>query len=168
MRAQASGFTLIEVLIALVIVALAAAAAMEAVSGAADEATRLRDRSFAQWIALNQIAEQRLQTTRPANGETKGTVEFAGQRWEWKQIIQPMELNGLRRLDVSVRPVSAGTDTPNYLVTATGVLGAAVAAPKGDEPDWEPAGAPQGPQAPQGPNGNPNAPGTPVAPRTGT
>ena len=162
------GFTLIEVLVALIIVALAAAASMEAVSGAADSVTILRDRSFAQWIALNRITEQRVAATPPADGDSDGVVDFGGRRWQWHQTIERLALAGLRRIDVSVRlapdAVAAGTADnagKNYLVSVTSVLGTAVAVPRGDTPDWEPVGGPPG-------AGNPNAPLAPTPPATGT
>ncbi len=158
------GFTLIEVLIALVIVALAAAAAMEAVSGAADTTVSLRDRSFAQWIALNRIAEQRVEAAPASSGETKGEVEFAGRRWQWRQTSEPLALASLRRIDVSVRLAGLATATPsaesdqNYLVTVTGVLGSDVAAPRGDTPDWEPVAPPAGTPNPNSNPANPTVP----------
>ncbi len=165
---RARGFTLIEVLVALIIVALAAAASMEAVSGAADTVAVLRERSFAQWIALNRITEQRVAATPASDGASEGVVEFAGRRWEWRQNIEPLALAGLRRIDVSVRlaPEAGAAGTvdsagKNYLVTATSVLGTAVAVPRGDTPDWEPVGGPPG-------QGNPNAPLAPTPPATGT
>ncbi len=166
--ARARGFTLIEVLVALIIVALAAAASMEAVSGAADTVAVLRERSFAQWIALNRIIEQRVAATPPSDGASDGVVDFAGRRWEWRQNIERLALPGLRRIDVSVRLAPDGGPAgavdsagKNYLVTATSVLGTAVAVPRGDTPDWEPVGGPPGP-------GNPNAPLAPSPPATGT
>lgn len=165
---SARGFTLIEVLVALIIVALAAAASMEAVSGAADAASVLRERSFAQWIAFNRITEQRVAATPPADGDSDGVVEFAGRRWQWHQHIERLALAGLRRIDVSVRlaPESAPAGAAdgaakNYLVTATSVLGAAVAVPRGDTPDWEPVAGPPS-------QGSPNAPQAPTPPATGT
>jgi general secretion pathway protein I len=164
----ARGFTLIEVLVALIIVALAAAASMEAVSGAADTVTVLRERSFAQWIALNRITEQRVAASPPADGDSDGVVDYAGRRWEWHQKIERLALAGLRRIDVSVRLAQEAGATStvaggekSYLVTASSVLGTAIAAPRGYTPDWEPAGAPPG-------AANPNAPLAPSPPATGT
>ena len=55
-RARARGFTLIEVLVALVIVAIGMAAVLGALSSSANTLSFLRDKTFAQWVALNQIA----------------------------------------------------------------------------------------------------------------
>jgi type II secretion system protein I len=57
---SSGGFTLVEVLVALVVVALGLAALMVAVQGAARTSGYLRDKTLAQWIALNRIAEVRI------------------------------------------------------------------------------------------------------------
>lgn len=169
-RSLARGFTLIEVLVALVIVALAAAAAMEAITGAAGNIGRLRERSFAQWLALNRIAELRTQATPPANGTNNSTVEFAGSRWELREEVSVADATvGLRRIDVSVRPTDiavpaiAGAQDESYTITLSGVLGNSVAPPSGNLPDWEPAPQQSGPQQP----GQPQQPGPPSQPGGG-
>jgi general secretion pathway protein I len=152
------GFTLIEVLVALVVVAMASAAVLEAISGAADNANWLRERSFAQWVALNRIAEQRLATTPPSDGKSQGEVDFAGRRWRWQQVIEAPNEFGLRRIEVSVRELLAASGANNdddenasFTASVSGIIGIAIAAPTGDDPDWEPAG----PGSPGGPGGNP-------------
>jgi prepilin-type N-terminal cleavage/methylation domain-containing protein len=59
------GFTLVEVLVALLVIALGLAALMVAVQGAARTSGYLRDKTLAQWIALNRIAEVRLTLNKP-------------------------------------------------------------------------------------------------------
>ncbi len=145
-RARSRGFTLIEVLVALVIVAAGCAALLAALNSAARSTTYLRDKTFAQWIAGNRIVETRLATAPPSDGRTTGDVEYAGSRWQWQQIIAATELPGVRRIDVSVRPLeTAAVDEPeaggDWTATVSGVLGAALAAPNGALPDWEPAPA---------------------------
>jgi general secretion pathway protein I len=176
-RSPAGGFTLIEVLVALVIVALAAAAAMEAITGAAGNIGRLRERSFAQWLALNRIAELRTQATPPANGTNTATVEFAGARWELREDVSVFNATfGLRRIDVSARPALATTPSSatsadkddSFTVTMSGVLGTAVAPPSGNLPDWEPAPQQSGPQQQPGAQPPPQPGGRlPVTPPPG-
>ena len=62
MRAPGSsrGFTLVEVLVALTVVALGLTALMVAVSGTARTSGYLRDKTIAQWIALNRLTQVRL------------------------------------------------------------------------------------------------------------
>ena len=54
------GFTLIEVLVALAIVAIGMAAVLGTLTSSANTVVYLRDKTFANWVALNQIAQLRL------------------------------------------------------------------------------------------------------------
>ncbi|HET7755806.1 MAG TPA: type II secretion system minor pseudopilin GspI [Steroidobacteraceae bacterium] len=159
---RARGFTLIEVLVALAIVAIGMAAVLETLTSAADTVVYLRDKTFANWIALNQIALQRLAGQQPAQGESDGDVDFAGRKWHWQQEVTGAQLPGVARIDVSVRPAGVEADKDrNWYATLSGIWGDAVGAPRGDLPDWgsqllavPAAGAP----------GTPTAPGTPAGP----
>src|SRR5271154_6749398 len=87
-RPRERGFTLIEVLVALAIVAIGMAAVLGALTSSASTVLYMRDKTLAQWIALNHIAEQRLQMTpgqAPQTGNSDGDVDYAGQKWHWRQ-----------------------------------------------------------------------------------
>ena len=158
MSAVSRGFTLVEVLVALVIVAAGAAALMSALNTAAASAGYLRDRTFAQWVGTNRIVETRLKTTPPQNGRTEGQIEFGGQRWAWREQITDAQVPGLRRIDVSVRPIVGAPPPPDkepdWTATVSGAISRDVALADGTMPDWEPP--------PAAPSGNP--PATPGAP----
>ncbi|MET0292795.1 MAG: type II secretion system minor pseudopilin GspI [Steroidobacteraceae bacterium] len=167
MRAQ-RGFTLLEVLVALVIVAFGMGALMATLTSAADAVGHLRDKSFAEWIALNRISELRLGLTAPSVGESTGTTEYAGQRWTWSQNVTRLDIAAVIRIDVSVkRAETAGDDAP-MLATATGFIGGSLdrARKGGVAPvDW--SGAAWEVQAAQDkaasnpqPGANPSNPGT--------
>ena len=72
------GFTLIEVLVALAIVAIGMAAVLGALTSSANTVSYLRDKTFAQWVALNQIATLRLSGQMTATGNSDGNTDFAG------------------------------------------------------------------------------------------
>jgi general secretion pathway protein I len=121
------GFTLIEVLVALVIVALGMSALLETLGSAADTAGWLRDKTFAQWIAFNQLATQRLSGTLPSDGTTDGELDYAGRHWRWRQIVTDMGFPGLFRIDVMVEPADTSTvDEKGWMATVTGAMGDAV------------------------------------------
>ena len=61
---RSNGFTLIEVMVALVIVSLALAGVAASMGQMIDTANTMRDRTFASWIAQNKIAEMRLAGSR--------------------------------------------------------------------------------------------------------
>ena len=123
------GFTLIEVLVALVIVAVGVAAVMSSLASAAASTDRLRSRAFAEWVAANRIVETRLEPEFPAIGESTGEVTQGGRRWVWTQRIERTALDGVVQIVVSVR--EADTADTDWLATLRGARGRDVA-PAGD------------------------------------
>lgn len=119
--AESHGFTLIEVVVALAIVAIGMLAAFRAVTQTASNAAYLRDRSFAAWIASDLIAEMRLSGQMPSVDETRGQVEFANQEWRWRRVVVETEVAGLRQVRVQVRRASDPDDAS--LAEVVGVLG---------------------------------------------
>jgi general secretion pathway protein I len=140
--ARAHGFTLIEVLAALVIVALGMLGAIQAVTQSARNGTYLREKTLAHWIAMNVITEQRLQPSAPDVSEASDEVEFAGQRWIWKMTVTQTSVESMRRMDVSVRPADAPED--RSLATVTGFYGEAIAPASAAPLSWTSTQAPGG------------------------
>jgi general secretion pathway protein I len=158
----ARGFTLIEVLAALVIVALGMLGVIEAVTQSARNGAYLREKTLAHWIALNVITETRLQQEAPEVAESSADVEFAGQRWRWSMQVTQTQVTSLRRMDVSVRPADAPDSSA--LATVTGFYGTAIGAAGGSRLDWNGAGMPGGADEDEdgddsGKPANPGAPG---------
>src|ERR1035441_9158692 len=86
--AHVRGFTLIEVLVALVIVAFGMAAVLAALSAAAGSLGALGEKTLAQWVALNQVADVRLNLQPPQTGTTEGDVKSFGNgdcHWRWEE-----------------------------------------------------------------------------------
>jgi general secretion pathway protein I len=132
------GFTLIEVLVALAIVTIGMAAVLGALTSSADTVAYLRDKTFANWVALNEIALVRISGQLPAPGKSDGDVDLAGRKWHWHQEVNTTQVPGMVRMDVSVRPAgvdSSGSDRGWY-ATLSGMSGDAVGLPRGDLPDW--------------------------------
>ena len=74
----ASGFTLVEILVALAVLAVALTAGMRAVAQSADAATLLKQRTLALWVAQNRLAWAQLEAPWPAVGERNGSAVQAG------------------------------------------------------------------------------------------
>ena len=133
-RRRTQGFTLIEVLAALVIVALGMLGVIQAVTQTARNGTYLREKTLAHWIAMNVITERRLLAAPPDVAESSDDVEFAGQRWRWTMTVTQTEVESLRRMEVSVRP--ADRPDSEALVTVTGFYGTAIGAVGGGTLPW--------------------------------
>ena len=95
-------FTLIEVIVALFIVALGMGALLSTLTSSAGNIEHLRDKSFAEWVALNRLSTVRLARPLPVAGNSKGEEEFAGSKWYWRQEVTDTATAGLRRIEVSV------------------------------------------------------------------
>ena len=116
-----AGFTLIEVLVAIVIAALGLAAVLSVVTNSARDATYLRDKTLASWIGLNQITLVRISNSLPSVDKTSGDVEFANGKWKWQQTVTQTEVPGMRRLDVAVRHAEDPENSP--VATVSGFVG---------------------------------------------
>ncbi len=114
------GFTLIEVLVALAIVAVALAAGMRALAQSADGAISLKARTLALWVAQNQLAQAQLANPPPSSGINDGDAIQAGMRFLWRQTIAATPNPAFRKIDI----VIADPGVPDYaLARLTGYLG---------------------------------------------
>lgn len=118
-RRASSGFTLIEVMVALTIVALSLTAVTASISQMIDAAQAMRDRTYASWIAQNRIAELRLADSTPEVGASNGEVQYANTDWSWRAVVSETGVDDLYRIDVAVS--LAGSD--DVVRTVTGFVG---------------------------------------------
>ncbi len=103
------GFTLIEILIALVVVSIALAAATTARTHATSNANHLRDKMLAHWVAENRLTEIRIAKEFPAIGsEQSDDVEMGKIDWQWKQTVEKTDDVNLRRITISVYRAESG------------------------------------------------------------
>ena len=108
-----------EVLVAMTILSLGLLGAFTVASGVSTSALQLQDKTYAQWVAMNKIAETRLQTGWPATGKSDGEAEMAGRTWHWVMEIKNTEDQDVRRLEVAVRPeTEKDSKAPTVLVTS--------------------------------------------------
>ena len=109
-RQRLQGFTLLEVLIALAVLALAMGAVIKATSDYTSNQSYLRDRTLAMWVARNVLVEYQVKGEWLSVGERKGTREMGNQEWRWLARISQTEEAELRRLDVEVYPLDSDDD----------------------------------------------------------
>ncbi len=114
-RARAAGFTLVEVLVAVAIVAMAVTGILVAMMRQIDGTAYLRDKMFASYVAQNRM-ELALLTNANSNqlpSETlTGEEEMAGRKWYWRAQPRDIKQPGVTQLAISVSDVEGKDATP--------------------------------------------------------
>ena len=87
-RTANHGFTLIEILVALVILAIALAALMDSMNTVARNGVALQERTLALWIAEDVLNESRIANNWPATGITNGKHKLDDKNWPWQLDIE--------------------------------------------------------------------------------
>jgi general secretion pathway protein I len=157
------------------VVAMGLAALMITVGSTARTSGYLRDKTLAQWIALNRITEVRLNLTKFGQNTDTGEVYFANRTWHYDTRYFDTTIATLKRIVVRVYAGDAKTKG-NPIDEATGFLGSAIAAPGSSNVDWTlgstvataGGGATPGTPATPGSPSTPATPGTPGTPVTVT
>lgn len=129
------GFTLIEVVVAIAIVALGMMAVSRVVHDTVNNSAYLRDRTLATWIADNRLVEMRLARELPSVDETEGELDYANQRWIWTATVSQTQVEDLRRIDIRVR--RAEDDEEGALAQVTGFAGAVVMSTPPSATSWK-------------------------------
>ena len=106
------GFTLIEILVALAIIAVALTAGMRALAQSADSATALKARTLALWVAQNRLAAAQVATPWPALGTYRGEAAQAGAAFQWRETVTTTPNPAFRKIEISVME----PERPDYLV----------------------------------------------------
>ena len=114
------GFTLLEVLIALLVLALALLALSRTAANQVDTFGALRERTIAGWLAADVLAHTRLATPFPAIGTSDGRRRFGGRDWRYDVVVQGTPVTSIRRIDVRVY---APEDPKSPIATLTGFGG---------------------------------------------
>jgi general secretion pathway protein I len=119
MKRGSRGFTLLEVLIALVIVTLAVSALLGTVTSSASNVIYLKEKTVAEWVALNRLTEIRISQQFPDKGRRTGNAEMAGMRWQWEEEVTELPVKGMFRIEIRVRPTGEFVDDSRKVPTTT-------------------------------------------------
>ncbi|MCY4426914.1 MAG: type II secretion system minor pseudopilin GspI [Halieaceae bacterium] len=125
MKTKAQGFTLVEVMVALIIAALLLPALVMSFANQADGIGYLRDKSVAQWVAANELTRLRMDwqvTQLIFQGQREGQSSMAGRDWYWWVSSSETDVEDFYRIDVRVALTETENEQPLY--TLTGFLSA--------------------------------------------
>lgn len=128
------GFTLIEVLAALIIVSIGMLAVIQAVTQTVSNSAYLRDKAIAHWVAMNKLTEVRLANTALSNDETSGDSEMAGRKWRWRMAVSTTDVSSMQRIVINVAPES--DDEKASIASVTGFISTAIAPAGSTRVNW--------------------------------
>lgn len=121
-RRDPEGFTLVEVMVALAVVAVALPALMLALNQQIDGTAYLRDKSLANMVAANKLEEIRLiskATQSLPTGEGSGVRELADREWYWWRESTPQPDNpNFYRVEIRVAQEEELGDEPLITLVA--------------------------------------------------
>lgn len=129
-----AGFTLIEVMVALVIVSLGMMAVNTQLNNYAVTSIYIEEKTLASWIATNVVTELGLQQTWPSIGDSEREVEFGGRLWHVRVEVSETEVDNLRRVDVEVGPA----ERPDQVLHTVSGLVEPPPPPGFAPPRWQP------------------------------
>ncbi|MCK4704248.1 MAG: type II secretion system minor pseudopilin GspI [Gammaproteobacteria bacterium] len=117
-KAFNKGFTLIEVLIAMVIIAVALGAIMSASGNQASQTGYLKHKTLAHWVAMNEMTLLMIDEAWPSIGEKNGSTSMVNRDWFWSRTVSKADEEGNARKVVF--QVFASEKRDSSLATLTG------------------------------------------------
>lgn len=120
LRHRQRGFTLMEMLVAVGVLAIALGAIIGNGAQYANNAAGLRDKSIALFVARNRMAELELGNAWPALGKANEDVELGDVKWTWRTEVKATQDPSLRRIDIRVE--KKGDKRATAYATLTGFL----------------------------------------------
>lgn len=116
------GFTLIEVLVAVAILALALSVFVSGGSRYADHARHIQDKSLALWVARNRLVEYQVAEHWPDTGIGDGSVEMGGREWAWQSEIGESPDPAVRRAEIRVFRIVGDEPEAEPIARLTGFI----------------------------------------------
>ncbi|MBA3536958.1 MAG: GspI family T2SS minor pseudopilin variant LspI [Tatlockia sp.] len=109
LKSKKSGFTLIEVLLALAIIAIALTALLKATAQNVSNTQRLKEKSISHWIAMQGVAMVQLNLVQiPDNQEITKVTSMLGQRWYWRASLSTTPIKSMQQITIRVSKNQAG------------------------------------------------------------
>ena len=97
------GFTLLEVLIAMVIFGTTVTFLLRNINEQQRAHSEIGIKTIAHWVAMNKMAETRMDKQWPSIGVTRGEIEMRERNWYWLQTVSKTTEAKLRQIEIEVR-----------------------------------------------------------------
>lgn len=121
---QSNGFTLLELLFALAVFAIAALALLQMEGASIARTADLDQRLLREIVAQNMAAEILTDPAPPAAGSATGTIENAGRKFQWTRTVAPLPDYGVLGVTLSVRETPPGSGSQAFTLDFTRLPGA--------------------------------------------
>lgn len=110
------GFTLIEVLLALAIIAIALTALLKATASNVANTHRIKEKTISHWIAVQGVSMIQLGLLPvKSNEEITQVTTLLGQRWYWRAKLSATGIDSLHKITIRVSKNQAGPfESPLY------------------------------------------------------
>ncbi len=116
-RKKTAGFTLIEVMVALTIIAISLGALLNTSGAQARNTGYLKQKTLAHWVAVNELTQIRLAKEFPDLGDAKGSTTMANKDWYWTRTTKATEDKDARQITFTLY---ADKDRTKNLTTLIG------------------------------------------------
>lgn len=113
---SARAFTLLEVLVSLIILAVGLTAAITSTIEITRNSSYLKEKTLAHWVAQNVLAERELDTLAPRNKPLQGEMSMSDTTWRWQITLTDTPNPRIKAVNVTVKP----GDGDFTLATVTG------------------------------------------------
>ena len=101
--ARHKGFTLIEVLLALAVIAIALTALLKATAQSVAHTQRIKEKSISHWVAMQGVAAIQLGLiSPPLNQEITEVTKMLGQRWYWRAELFSTPIKSMQKISITV------------------------------------------------------------------
>ncbi|MDP3704488.1 MAG: GspI family T2SS minor pseudopilin variant LspI [Legionellaceae bacterium] len=109
---KTKGFTLIEVLLALVILAIALTALLKITGQIINNTNRIKEKSIKHWIAMQAVASIQLESVPiSSNQATTKATNMLGQTWYWRAQLSPTAVKTMQKISITVSKSQTGPFT---------------------------------------------------------
>lgn len=103
-----TGFTLIEVLLALAVIAIALTALIKATGNDVVYMQKIKDKSINHWIAMQGVAMVQAGLVEVKQQESSQVTEMLGQRWYWRAKLTATPINSIQQITITLSQKQSG------------------------------------------------------------